>query len=250
VWAIFLYMGWTAVSCALALTLLLAGTASADAGHFGISFRDCPETASSGLQAALDAAYGRVNGTFGTCPDHVEVVIISDGAMDKVGKHVDSFSGWNKEFSAIVLRNSSINNCSSLPVLASHELTHLAVNEMLSKKDPSEYHWMEEGICTWISREPLDDADVSHYIVGHGFLDTAGIYDAIKSEDCAVSKNGYMQSYSLVKYMERRYGLEIIKKLLECPEESFDAAFLQCTGVSFASFYGDWKTRVMASGRE
>lgn len=241
-------MGWTAVSCTMALFLLLAGTAGADAGHFGLTFKDCTDTGASGLLAAIETAYGRVNGMFGTCPAHIEVVVISDGAMDRVGRQVDSFSGWNKEFSAIILRNSALTNNSSLNVVAAHELAHLAVNEILGKKDPADFRWMEEGVCTLVSKEPLDDAEVSEYIVGHGFLNAGEVYDAIKSADCAVSKNGYMQSYSLVRYMEERYGFDTVKKILECPEESLDAAFCKCAGESFASFYDDWKAHVTASG--
>lgn len=241
-------MGWMAVSFTMALLLLLAGTACADAGHFSVTFEGCCDTDDKGLITALEMAYEQVNCLFGTCPAHVETVIISDGAMDKIGKHVDSFSGWNKEFSVIILRNSSLEDRSSLRVLGAHELTHLAVNELLFKKDSAEFHWMEEGICTLASGEPMNDAEVSGYIVEHGFLDVGGIFDAIKSEDCNVSKNGYMQSYSLVKYMEGRYGFDMIKKLLGCPEERFDDAFLQCAGESFASFYADWKSHVTASG--
>jgi len=108
---------------------------------------------------------------------------------------------------------------------------------------------MEEGICTLASGEPMDDAEVSGYIVEHGFIDVCGIFDAIKSEDCSVSKNGYLQSYSLVKYIEVRCGFDTIKKLLACPEESLDAAFRRCAGESFASFYDGWKAHVSALGR-
>ncbi|WP_128567002.1 peptidase MA family metallohydrolase [Methanocella paludicola] len=232
----------------MALLLLLAGTACADTGHFGVTFDGCRDTGDTGLLSVLETAYEQVNGLFGTCPDHVETVIISDGAMDRVGKQVDSFSGWNKEFSVIILRNSSLQRRSSLRFLGAHELTHLAVNELLFKKDPAEFHWMEEGICTLASGEPMDDAEASRYILEHGFLDTGEIFDAIKSEDCAVSKNGYMQSYSLVKYMEGRYGFDMIKKLLGCPEECFDAAFRQCADESFASVYDDWKAYVISTG--
>lgn len=241
-------MGWMAVSCSVALLILLAGNACADAGHFGVTFEGCRGTCGPGLLAVLETAYEQVNGLFGTCPAHVETVVIGDGAMDRVGKQVDSFSGWNKEFSVIILRNSSLQDRPSLRVLSAHELTHLAVNELLFKKDPAEFHWMEEGICTLASGERMDDAEVSGYILEHGFLDADGIFEAIKSEDCAVSKNGYLQSYSLVKYMEERYGFGMIKKLLECPEESFDAAYLQCAGESFASFYAEWKAHIAASG--
>ena len=246
-------MGWMARSCILALIVFAACTtgamASGSTGHFDITFKGCPDTGDPALISELEAAYGDVNSLFGTCPGHVEVVVISDGAMDRIGRQVDSFSGWNPEFSAVVLRDSTVNNSSSMPVLARHELTHLAINGILSKKDSTDFHWMEEGICTLVSNEPLNDREVSGYIVGHGFLDTAGIYDAIKSEDCAVSKNGYMQSYSLVKYMEKRYGIGIIKKLLESPDKSLDAAFRSNTGEGFASFYDDWKAGVKALAR-
>ena len=240
-------MGWTGILCAIAIVLAASAPAGAlTSGHFDVEFKGCSDPGNCGLRPLLDAAYDDVNGLFGTCPGHIEVEFISDHDMDRVGKQVDSFNGWNKEFSIVILRNSSIHN-SSLPVLVRHELTHLAINEILCKKDPAGFHWMEEGICTLVSKEPLDDADVSNYIVKHGFLDTGQIYDAIKSEDCAASKNGYMQSYGLVKYMQKRYGFSLVKELLECPDESLDDAFLKYTGESFASFYDEWKGQVKPS---
>jgi hypothetical protein len=243
-------MRWLSVACAIFLLLVLAGTAGAvnlgtSTGHFKLTYTGIAVNRDdAGLLDTLEAAYGRVNGYFGTCPGQVEVIIIDDGDMDRAGKEVDSFSAWNKLYSAVVLRRGLLNNRSALPVIAVHEMTHLAINDILCKKDPRGFQWMEEGLCTLISKEPFNDTDVSGYIVGHGFLDIAGIYGAVKDENASISKNGYMQSYSLVKYMAGRYGLDAVIQMMECPENGFEKAFRKSTGEDFGTFYKEWRSDV------
>jgi hypothetical protein len=244
-------MKWGMVACILLLLAMPIATASAAAtgegsGHFKVTYADplARPADNDSFPGVLEGAYDHVNGYFGTCPDHVEVIVIDDKDMDKVGKEVDSFFAWNKQLSAIVLRRSSLKNYTLLPVLARHELTHLAINNILSKKDPEEFHWMEEGICMVVSQEPLKDAEVSRYIVSHGFLNTSATFGAIKSENCSISKNGYMNSFSLVKYIVQKYGIATLIDILECPETSFDQAFQQNTGENFESFYDEWKNSV------
>jgi uncharacterized protein with NAD-binding domain and iron-sulfur cluster len=240
-----------AMACILLLLAMLAVTASAaDPGestrHFNITFSNgSAYTAdNASLFSTLEEAYGQVNWFFGSCPDNVEVIILDDSDMDQLGKQVDSFFAWNQALSAIILRKGMLTNDTQLPVIARHEMTHLAINEILCKKDPAEFQWMEEGICTVVSKEALDDVDVSKYIVSHGFLNTSEIFDAIKSENVTISKNGYMNSYSMVRYIVHRYGLNILINMLESPETSFDKAFRQYTGEDFRSFRTDWENYV------
>jgi hypothetical protein len=245
-------MRWPAVACIFILLVLLAGASNAAAGHFTITYTigSPHEMDDSRLLKVLEGAYDRVNGCFGTCPGHVEVIIVDDKAMDEeAGEQVDAFSAWNKMMSAMVLRQNALKNI-SLPVVVEHEMTHLAINDILCKKDPREFQWMEEGICTFVSKEPLGDTDVSKYIVGHGFLDTGDIRDAIKNENCTISKNGYMQSYSLVKHIVQRYGMSAVINMLECPETGLDEAFRQCTGEDFRTFYEEWEKGVMTAASE
>jgi hypothetical protein len=108
---------------------------------------------------------------------------------------------------------------------------------------------MEEGICMAVSKEPLDDAEVSRYIVSHGFLNTSEIFSAIKSEDVSISKNGYMNSYSLVRYIVHRYGINILINMLECPDTSFDKTFRQYTGEDFPTFYNEWKDNIKTTSK-
>jgi hypothetical protein len=244
-------MRWLGTACIIVLLLMLAGTANAvnvgeKPGHFDITYTTVTteKVDDAGLLNTLEGAYGYVNGFFGTLPRRAEVIIVDDKAMDEVGGQVDSFSAWNKMISAIVLRQKTLKDNASLNVLARHELTHLAINEILCKKDAGDFHWVEEGICTVISKEPLDDATVSKYIVSHGFLNTVEIADTVKNENCTASKNGCMQSYSLVKYITQRYGIGAIIELINSPETSFEKAFMQCTGEEFPTFYKEWESDV------
>ncbi len=245
------------MACIFILLVLLVGApnaASEDrARHFTITYTTGSphEMDDSSLLKALEGAYDRVNGCFGTCPGHVEVIIVDDKAMDEeAGEQVDAFSAWNKMMSAVVLRQEALKNKSSLPVVVEHEMTHLAINDILYKKDPREFQWMEEGICTFVSKEPLGEASVSKYIVGHGFLDTSDILGAIKNENCSISKNGYMQSYSLIRHMIWRYGMSAVIDILRCPEASLDNAFRQRTGEDFRAFYADWESHVRRTALE
>ena len=243
-------MRWPAVACILLIMLAGASNAADAARHFTITYAtgSAHEMDDSSLLDVLEGAYDRVNGCFGTCPGHVEVIVVDDKAMDEeAGEQVDSFTAWNKAMSAVVLRQEALKNSTSLPVVVEHEMAHLAINDILCKKDPREFQWMEEGICTLVSKEPLCEADVSKYIVGHGFLDTPDIQGAIKNENCTISKNGYMQSYSLVKHMVRRYGMSAVINVLECPETGLDKAFRQCTGEGFRTFYEEWEKDVMTA---
>lgn len=243
-------MKWWAVACVLLLAVLAVTASAADPGestrHFNITFsNDSAHNAdNAGLFSTLEKAYDHVNWFFGSCPDHVEVIVVDDKDMDKVGKQVDSFFAWNKALSAIILRQGMLKNDTQLPVIARHEMTHLAINDILCKKDPAEFQWMEEGICMVVSKETLDDADVSKYIVRHGFLNTSEIFSAIKNENVSISKNGYMNSYSLVRYIVHRYGINILINMLESPETSFDKTFRQYTGEDFRSFRTDWENYV------
>jgi hypothetical protein len=245
-------MKWPAVACLL--LVMLVGTASAAAesrqGHFSVTFTTGqPRPADdAGLMGVLEKAYDSADGRFGACPGHIEVIVVDDRAMDEeAGGQVDAFSAWNKAMSAIVLRESAVDNRTSLPFVVEHEMCHLAVNEILCKKDPREFQWMEEGVCTLASGEPLCDADVAKYIAGHGFLAVGDIRDAIKSENCSVSKNGYMQSYSLVKRIVARYGMKAVIDMLRCPDARLDGAFRKCTGEGFPAFYEAWEKDIRAA---
>jgi hypothetical protein len=244
-------MRWLAAACILILSLAFAMTAHADSIgqgtlHFNITFFNGAgqDNKNATLFQVLEGSYDYVNNYFGTCPRRVEVIVVDNKEMDEAGKQVDSLSAWNEEMSAIILRQDSLKDKSFLPVLVRHEMTHLAINDILSKKDPGEFHWMEEGLCMLVSKEPLSDVNVSSYIVGRGFLNTGEIYSAIKNEDCTISKDGYMQSYSLVKYIAERFGMSALISLLKCPETSLEKAFLQCTGEDFPTFYNEWEDDV------
>lgn len=244
-------MKWWAMACVFLFLAMTATTASAmnmgdSTRHFNVTYCDGLSNLMNNADflSKLEESYDYVNGYFNSCPDRVEVIVIDDKDMDKIGKQVDSFFAWNHELSAIILRQGTLKNSTLLPVIVRHEMTHLAVNDILCKKDPADFQWAEEGIAMTVSKEPLDDADVSKYIVDHGFLNRSEIFSAIKNENTSISKNGYMNSYSLVHYIVQRYGINTVINMLECPEKSFDKAFKQYTGEDFQSFYAEWKKSV------
>lgn len=233
------------------LLVLSIGTANAlgagdNTRHFDITYSGgVKPSGASGLGRVLEDSYHIVNGYFGTCPPgHIKVLVVGKKAMDEIGEHVEAFSAWNNKSSAIVLRDGTLKDKKSLAVVTKHEITHLALNNILEKKDCKQFEWMQEGICMVVSEEPLSDVKISKYILSKGFMKTSEIQPAVDNDSYDISKDGYMQSYSLVKYITQRYGLNAIINMLECPETNFEKAFLMCTGEDFPTFYKEWQQNV------
>lgn len=235
-------MRWMALVC---IFLLLAAGIGEKTEHFYVKYDDM-QYLSPGTGRALENAYQVVNDQLGSLPKVIKVIIIDDDKMDVVGKHVEAFSAWNHQSSTIVLRGETIKDSKALPVVAKHEICHLSLNVLLDDKDDAEFGWMEEGICMVISEEPLDDVKVSRYIVRHGFLDTDGISKAVDSGNYTDAKNGYLQSFSLCKYITKTYGTGALADIVKSPASDFEDAFYQRTGEDFDRFYARWEKHVLA----
>jgi hypothetical protein len=233
-------MKWMALACIL--LVLMAGIGERTT-HFSVKYGDSTEFA-PGVGRTLEDCYRFINDYFGNLPKTINVVVVDGAKMDNVGKHVEAFSAWNNKSSTIVLRDKTLKDKKSLGVVAKHEICHLALNDILAKKGGHEFAWMEEGTCMVLSKEPLDDVKVAKYIVANGFMDLPGIAQAIDSKEYAITKNGYLQSFSLCKYLANQFGTETLINIIKCPSPNFEAAFLKNTGRSFGPFYDAWKASV------
>lgn len=239
------------------LFIFLAGTANAannseNTRHFTISYagNSQPIAGFNGLGDTMENCYSEINGYYGTLPAHIKVLVVGKKTMDQVGEHVEAFSAWNKNSSAIVLREETLKNKNSLGVVAKHELSHLGINNILANKDSKEFSWMEEGTCMVLSKEPFSDTKVSKYILGQGFLSPEEISKAVDSNNYNISKDGYMQSYSLMKFMVQKFGAAAVVNIYRSPETNFEKAFASATGEDFGTFYKQWENfvRTSASG--
>jgi hypothetical protein len=238
-------MKWMALACII--LVLLAGIGE-HTTHFDIKYSDSKEF-SSGVGRTLEDSYKVINSYFGNLPASVKVIVIDGDEMDNIGKHVEAFSAWNSKSSTIVLRDKTLKDLKSLSVVSKHEICHLALNDILSKKGGHEYAWLEEGTCMVLSNEPLDDVKVSKYIVSNGFMDLQGIAKAIDNNDYATCKNGYLQSFSLCKYIAGRFGVKTLINIIKYPSSDFNVAFQKCTGSRFEPVYNAWKSSVEAKSQ-
>ncbi len=243
--------GWMAVFC-IAL-LLLAGTASAltpgeTTRHFDIFYANpSADNGYNGLGQTLESSYGEINELLGTCPGHIKVLVVGKKTMDQVGEHVEAFSAWNNKSSAIILRQETISDKKSLKVVSGHEICHLGINNILAAKDSKDFSWMEEGTCMVFSKEPFSDEKVSKYILGKGFLTPKEIASAVNDENYNVTKNGYMQSYSLIRFMVEKFGQETVVDIFKSRQTDFEKAFIESTGTDFGTFYAQWRSHVKAA---
>jgi hypothetical protein len=212
--------------------------------HFEIVSANPVSTSSYDLGSLLERCYYEVNSVWGSAPDHIKVIIVGKKSMDQVGEHVEAFSAWNRDSSSIVLRQESLKNKNSLKVAAEHEMCHICINPFIADKGCKDFNWMEEGICMVVSKEPFDDTKVSKNVVKYGFMTVPEIASAVDNDNYNISKNGYLQSYSLVKYIDARYGTDAIVQMIESPQKNFEAAFEEATGEDFSTFYPEWEAYV------
>lgn len=244
---------WRLLACILALALVAGTGVMAGVGekttHFSIKYSDS-SALTPGIGRILEDSYRAVNGYFGNLPGSIKVVVIDGDAMDNIGKHVEAFSAWNHKSSTIVLRGETLKDKKSLGVVTKHEICHLALNDILEKKGEKGFAWLEEGTCMVVSKEPLDSVKMSRYIVSHGFMTLPEIAKAIDSDDYPVTKNGYLQSYSLCRYIVDRFGMKALVGIIKTPKSDFDSAFRQYAGTDFQTFYDQWKAWVEADARD
>ncbi|WP_148266468.1 hypothetical protein [Methanocella arvoryzae] len=233
-------MRWMALVC---IFLLLSVSIGERTDHFTIRYTDM-EYLTPGTGKILENAYRTIDGYLGNLPDSIKVIVVDDGQMDEVGKHVEAFSAWNPQSSTIVIRGDTLKNPSSLSVVAKHEICHLGLNELLDDKDEAEFRWLEEGVCMVLSDEPLDDVKVSKYIVSQGCMNIKQIGEAVDSKNYSVTKNGYLQSFSLCKFIARTFGTDVLIDIVKSPYPRFGDAFYKSTGVPFAQFYDQWVDHV------
>lgn len=237
-----------AVAACLAINVAHAARIGESTEHFSIRYDDI-KVLSPGTGRVLEDSYRAIDGYFGNLPETIKVVVISDKKMDEVGKHVEAFSAWNSKSSSIAIREDTLQNKKSLAVVVKHEICHLSLNEILSKKSHDDYAWLEEGVCMVLSSEPLDDVKVAKYIDSRGFMTTDEIAKAIDSKDYGTCKNAYLQSFSLCKYISEKYSKSALVDIVKSRDESFDSAFKRRTGIEFASCYEDWKSVVTRSAK-
>jgi hypothetical protein len=238
-------MKWMALVC---IVLVLMAGIGERTTHFSVKYDDSTEF-SAGAGRTLEDCYKAINGYFGNLPASINVVVIDGAKMDNIGQHVEAFSAWNNKSSKIVLRDKTLKDKKSLGVVAKHEICHLALNDILEKKGGHDYAWMEEGTCMVLSKEPLDDVKVAKYIVANGFMDPPEIAKAIDNDEYAITKNGYLQSFSLCKYISEQFGVQALVNIIKNPSPNFENAFLRTTGKRFAGVYDDWKDSVEAKSQ-
>jgi hypothetical protein len=87
---------------------------------------------------------------------------------------------------------------------------------------------------------------VAKYIVSNGFMDLPEIAKAIDNDEYAICKNGYLQSFSLCKYIASRFGTQALVNIIKSPSPDFELAFRKVTGTSFQPVYNGWKASTEA----
>jgi|AGTN01.3.fsa_nt_gi hypothetical protein len=129
-------MKWMALVCIVLVFMAGVGgmgSIGERTTHFSIKYGDS-DGVSAGIGRTLEGCYKTINSYFGNLPKNINVLVIDDTKMDGIGKHVEAFSAWNPKSSTIVLRDTTLKDKKSLACVATHEICHLALNDILDKR--------------------------------------------------------------------------------------------------------------------
>jgi hypothetical protein len=123
------------------------------------------------------------------------------------------------------------------PVVAlmSHELCHAMIAQTTNDQAP---HWFHEGLAQRIEMRPYHPNAFNMYDDAH--LLAMSLLDAAisTSSDPEVISEGYIESQTVIRYIEAKYGAAGIKTLLEAFRNGAtnDEAIQKMTGKSLADF--------------
>ncbi|HLJ72946.1 MAG TPA: hypothetical protein VKU62_00070, partial [Thermoanaerobaculia bacterium] len=119
--------------------------------------------------------------------------------------------------------------------LMSHELTHAMIAQATNDQAP---HWFHEGLAQRIEMRPYHANAFNMYDDAH--LLAMPLLDAAisTSSDPDVIGEGYIESQTVIRYIEAKYGVGGIKTLLEAFRDGAtnDEAIRKLTGKSVADF--------------
>jgi len=119
--------------------------------------------------------------------------------------------------------------------LMSHELCHAMISQATNDQAP---HWFQEGLAQRIEMRPYHANAFNMY--DDNRLIAMSLLDPVlkMSSDPDVISEGYIESQTVIRYIEATYGEAGIKKMLDSFRNgaTTDEAIQQLTGKSLAEF--------------
>jgi hypothetical protein len=140
----------------------------------------------------------------------------------------------------------------TLQTTVKHELCHLLLHRHIRADNLP--RWLDEGICQWISDGLADILmDTGRTRLPAAIL-SGSYFDLVKlAHGFPHDKNGlvlaYEQSKSVVEYMNRQYGPQGMRDLLDLLRQGIDieSAFEQQFAIPFEKFEDQWRNHLKAS---
>jgi hypothetical protein len=137
----------------------------------------------------------------------------------------------------------------TLQTTVKHELCHLLLHRHI--KSDNLPRWLDEGICQWVSDGLADILmDTGRTRLPAAILSGNYFHLARLADRFPHDKNGlvlaYEQSKSVVEYMNRQYGPQGMRDLLNLLRQGVDiqSAFEQQFAISFEKFEDQWRNHL------
>ncbi len=123
-----------------------------------------------------------------------------------------------------------------------HELCHIYIGQYKKNEPPL---WLEEGFCEWLVYKDHCNLKLEG-VRGKKLMPFDMLFDRdkmslLKHDSSPLNKNiAYIQSSSFVNHLIKRFGLNLVMKLLKNDSENFKTYFKELTSQEFEDVEKEW----------
>ena len=213
-------------------------------GFFDVRFQKGIRSKSAvDLRRYLEVARKQVGRDFRYFPQHKLVVLVYTPAgfrAIKKGKGQDWWAAYYDGKIRIPMPVTAQDVNALKPTLV-HEYTHALVHDLARQNCP---RWLNEGLAEYqeskIRQPPLEVLRLATRL--HRLIPLSELSENLIAVDHGQVALAYLQSYSLVTFIEERYGFDRINRLLDDLAEGaeFEAAFSKRFATNLTFLEQDW----------
>ena len=216
-----------------------------NSGFFDVRYeKNVGETTASSLRKYLEWARKEVGDDFRYFPRHKLVVLAySQTGFNRIVN--GRGPGWWAAFYDGKIRLPVNNSGEQIEPLLVHEYTHAIVHDLSRGRCPK---WLNEGLAEFQeAKVRMPNLHLLRRAVqAERLIPLHGLNDALVNSSHATGALAYQQSYSLVTYLNHKYGFSRVRQILEQlgSGESVDDAIQSELKIGLAELEQDWKTWV------
>ena len=221
-------------------------------GYIRIQYRDNDVQLTNIVVSAILNNFNRISKDIGYDGPPIANIVISGSQKEFDGFTGNILPSWSQgstdySKSLIVLKSTSFSKSTEKELVRTiiHEFTHFLIGAVI---DPSKVpRWVNEGLATYLSGEETFRAKIllSQAMFTKSLINLNEVQNVL-TFDGRKANLAYAESRAAIAFLKETAGKEVIKFIFENinSNNSFDAAFIEVTGIDLLDFEIDLRSNL------